>query len=250
MKNKTIGFFGDSFAAEESNPHSWWFKYKTYISKLIAHYNAKNVNLGLGGSSVWDAVMLQLQPLIDTNTVPDICVFVWTNPGRLFHREVRKLSHADSLNPNLHDYSVFKRKIWQAAKQFYLHLYDHDQAALSHLSFLYYIDNVVLPSLPSTTKIIHLWSSADQPTWDTGSFRPENISYPHKWKHGVEIRPALISLSLSDQPMSILQVDRRANHLSGEVKNTMLADWIKCAVDNYQDGLCLDYTDDVIKLWP
>ena len=25
-KKLTIGFFGDSFAAEESNPHTWWYR--------------------------------------------------------------------------------------------------------------------------------------------------------------------------------------------------------------------------------
>ena len=248
--SKTIGFFGDSFAAEDYNAHSWWFKYETYIRKTADYYDAKIVNLGQGGSSIWDAILIQLNPLIESNTVPDICVFVWTNPGRLFHREVRRINHSDSLTPKIHTYSIFKHKIWEAAKQYYLHLYDQEQANLEHLSFMYYIDNVILPSLPKTTKIIHLWSSADPINWDTQNFHPAKISYPYKWKHGVEIRPALLSLSLSDQDVSILQVDKRANHIEGEVKNSLLSSWIKYAISRYEDGLCLDYTDDVAKFWP
>ena len=40
----TIGFFGDSFCAEVSNQHSESNGYKTYIEKLISHYNADLVN--------------------------------------------------------------------------------------------------------------------------------------------------------------------------------------------------------------
>lgn len=248
--NNTIGFFGDSFAAEEWNLHTKWNKYETYIQKVSRHYDSKIVNLGQGGSSIWDALLIQLDPLIKNNSVPDICVFVWTNPGRLFHREVRRINHADSLTPKLHTYNIFKHKIWSAAKEYYLHLYDYEQAELAHLAIIHYIDNIILSSLPKTTKIIHLWSSANPKSWETQDFHPSKIEYPYKWKHGVEIRPALISLSLTDNDVSIFQVDRRANHLDGEVKNTMLSDWIKYAIDNYQDGLCLDYSADVAKLWP
>ena len=248
--NKTIGFFGDSFAAEDYNAHSMWFKYETYIRQLSKHYDAKIINLGHGGSSIWDAILIQLNPLIQSNTVPDICVFVWTNPGRLFHREVRRINHSDSLTPKLHTYNIFKHKIWAAAKQYYLHLYDQEQAELAHTAILHYIDNIILPNLPKTTKIIHLWSSANPMNWETQNFHPTKIAYPYKWKHGVEIRPALLSLSLSDQDVSILQVDKRANHIDGVEKNKMLVDWIKYAIDNYQDGLCLNYTADVSKLWP
>jgi hypothetical protein len=248
--SNTIGFFGDSFAAEEANAHSWWFKYETYIRKTANYYDAEIVNLGQGGSSIWDAILIQLDPLIKTNTVPNICVFVWTNPGRLFHREIRRINHSDSLTPKIHTYSIFKHKIWEAAKQYYLYLYDQEQAKLEHLSFMHYIDNIILPTLPKTTKIIHFWSSADPTNWDTQNFHPTKISYPYKWKHGVEIRPALLSLSLSDKDVSILQVDKRANHIEGEIKNSLISSWIKYAILRYEDGLCLDYTSDVAKFWP
>lgn len=249
-KKLTIGFFGDSFAAEESNPHTWWYKYDSYIKKLVTHYDAEIANLGQGGSSIWDAIRTQLEPLIKSNNVPDVCVFVWTNPGRLYHKEIRRINHADALTPKIHTYNIFKHKIWSAAKQYYLHLYDHQQAQVEHLAAMYYIDHVILPSLPKSTKIINLWSSADPLSWEVQNFHPSKISYPYKWKTGVEIRPALISLSLCNHDVSILQVDKRANHLEGEIKNGMMFDWIKYALENYQDGLCLDYADDVSKLWP
>jgi hypothetical protein len=49
--------------------------------------------------------------------------------------------------------------------------------------------------------------------------------------------------------MSILQVDKRANHLEGEEKNNIVASWIIHAIDNYENGKILDYSTDVELLW-
>jgi hypothetical protein len=246
----TIGFFGDSFCAEEYNLHSAWYKYETYIKQISKHYDAKIVNLGQGGSSIWDTLLIQLKPFADQKEFPDVCFFVWTNSGRLFHREVRRINNSDALTPKLHTYNIFKHKIWEAAKQYYTHLYDHEQAELAHNAMLHYVDNVILPTFPKTTKIIHTWTSANPTDWSMENLHPNKIKYCHKWKHGVEIRPPLICLSLSDKDVSNLQTDKRANHLEGTDKNSMLTKWIEYAIENYKDGLCLDYTTDVAKLWP
>ena len=49
-----IGFFGDSFCAKR---YSYSLNYSTYISMLANHYNAKIVNLGVGGSSIGDLIL-------------------------------------------------------------------------------------------------------------------------------------------------------------------------------------------------
>ena len=85
----TIGFFGDSFCAEVSNQHSESNGYKTYIEKLISHYNADLVNLGVPGCSVWDTTLIQFKPF--EKNPPDICIFSWTGGGGLFHRTQRDL---------------------------------------------------------------------------------------------------------------------------------------------------------------
>jgi len=246
---RTIGFFGDSFCTEEYNPHSVWFKYETYIKQITKHYNAKIVNLGHGGSSIWDTILIQLKPFMDKKEFPDLCFFVWTSSGRLFNREVRRINYSDSLTPKLHTYNIFNYKIWGAAKQYYMYLHDHEQSELAHNAMLYYIDNVILPTFPKTTKIIHTWTSANPSDWSIEGLRPKKINYSHKWKHGVEIRPPLISLSLADKDISDLQTDMRPNHLDGIEKNLMLSTWIRYAIENYEDGKCIDYSDDVEKLW-
>lgn len=189
----TIGFFGDSFCA---NKHSFSFKYSTYISMLADHYNANIVHLGKGGSSIGDLILLQLNPFIKENRVPDICVFVWTESARIFDRRIRKLNLA-----SVQEYSK-RSKIWAAAYDYYTHLFDFEFSELQYLALLEHVDNVILPKLPTKTKIVHLWSFGNPKEWTTDGFRPENIKYYHTWKHGIEIRPSLMSFSMMDNPSS------------------------------------------------
>lgn len=247
--NNTIGFFGDSFCSERFNMHSISHRYTSYISKLSDHYNAKVVNLGHGGSGVWDTLLNQLTPFIQTNTVPDICVFVWTIPGRLFHRTVRRLNQADTLHPKIHTYNPLKYKVWNAAKEFYGHLYDWEKEELEHKATLRYIDQCVLPTLPSTTKIIHLWTAGTTTEWSSEGSRPSNVTYPYSWSTGVEIRPSLLGLSLFDNDISILQVDRRVNHLDGNFKNELVFQWIRDAITNYETSRLYDYSSVVETLY-
>ena len=86
-----IGFFGDSFCADKWNSIN--NDYNTYISMIEKHYDADIVHLGVGGSSVGDLILLQLTPFINQNIIPDVCVFCWTEPHRLFHRNIRKINY-------------------------------------------------------------------------------------------------------------------------------------------------------------
>lgn len=227
---KTIGFFGDSFCAEVSNHHSTFYRYSTYIKQLANHYDAKIVNLGHGGSGIWDTLLLQFNPLVKTNTVPDVCVFVWSLPGRLFNRQVRRINQGDAVHPQLHTYNPFKYKIWNAAKEFYTHLYDQEKEELEYVAALRYIDQTVLDQLPATTKIVHLWTAGTTQGWSNDAIN--SASYPYTWIHGSEIRPSLLSLSLCDNDISILQTDHRCNHLDGKSKNAIVFERIKQAIDH------------------
>lgn len=229
---KTIGFFGDSFCAERINHHSLYYKYNTYMDLLAKHYNADIVNVGKGGSSVYDTILIQLKPFIDNNTVPDICVFVWTNSGRLFNRQVRRINHKSALTHKPSLFNIFEHSIWKAAKQYYEQLYDQEKEDLEYVALLNYVDNILLEQLPSTTKIVHLWSFGITTRWHEHNLRPSTIEYPHTWKRGSEIRPALLSLSMYDNRQEILHVDHRCNHLDGQMKNDAVFNWIKLGIDN------------------
>jgi len=230
----TIGFFGDSFCTESISPHSILKNYKTYLRLLADHYDAEIVNLGHGGSSIWDTLLIQLKPFMEKKEVPDICIFVWTIPGRLFNRKIRRLNSTDVH----HKVRILNHNIWNAAEKFYDHLYDREKEEIEYISCLQYIDNVILPQLPHTTKIIHLWTAGTTKEWTTDGIRPANTTYPHLWKRGIEIRPSLLSLSIYDKDISILKSDLRTNHLDGKFKNQTLFKWITNAIDggrNFQD---------------
>lgn len=262
-KIKTVGFFGDSFCTKLNNPHSIEHGYQTYIEQTRDYYNANIVNLGYGGSSVWDALLIQLNPLIASKSIPDVCVFVWTNSGRLFNRTARSI-HASSgiagYRPEKEKWfetaypgktNPFTKDLWEAAKQFYLYLYDQEKEELEHRAILEYIDNNVLSTFSSSTKIIHFWAFGNPKSWDFDGFYPNSISYNYNWKHGVEIRPALNSLSIAGDAQNTFQypkIDDRPNHLEG-VKNTMVFQFIKNAIDEYENGKILNYSNDISAMW-
>jgi len=218
----TIGFFGDSFCADR---YSFSFNYKTYISMISDYYNAKIVNLGKGGSSIGDLILLQLNPFIQKNIVPDICVFVWTDPQRLFHRSIRNLNWG-SVQSN-----TKQSKVWKSARDYYTYLNDGEFTELQYLALLEHVDYSVLPKLPAKTKIVHLWSFGKPKEWNTAGFKSNNLEYFYTWKNGVEVRPALMSVSMMDNPSDDIINDTGPNHLSNKLKNELVFNYIKSAID-------------------
>ena len=74
---KTIGFFGDSFCA--SNQQESW------CNILQEKLGADRIRwFGNPGKSIW-SVFFHYNNLIKENKVPDISVFCWTEPYRLYH---------------------------------------------------------------------------------------------------------------------------------------------------------------------
>jgi hypothetical protein len=246
MYKYTIGFFGDSFCSDVKDSHSVRYQYETFIKKLEKHYNAKIVSLGMGGSSVWDTLLIQLDPFLK-NTPPDICIFVWTTHGRLFNRTVRDINTNSSMTARSKLRYILKPKvlkIWEAAKWYFDYLQDWEKDKIEWEALLRYIDQVVLAKIPHTTKIVHLWTAGMPDEWTKKEIN--NSMYPLEFSRGAEIRPNLTALSIYDQDIDILGNDPRCNHLDGEIKNTMLFNWIQTAIDN-PDQLW-DYSADIDKL--
>jgi hypothetical protein len=214
-----IGFFGDSFCSDIQNQHSLENNYQTYIDKLSKKYSAKITNVGVGGSSIWDLVLLQFKP----QSLPDVCIFVWTDPHRLFHRNQRNLT-VGTLFDN-HPLETQNKKLHQATKNYYSWLYDKEKHILEYQALLFYFDNQVLSNY-TNKKFIHLWSFYDGCTY--------------RWKNGVELRPSLETVAdwgNDDFPNN----DIRANHLEGDYKNQLICNSISDAIDNYETGKLLTF---------
>jgi hypothetical protein len=224
----TIGYFGDSFCAERINGHSLFHRYDSYMIKVEKEYNCKTVHTGMGGSGVWDLIINQFNSL---DKIPDVCVFFWSKPGRLFHREVRKLSVGHVLQPKWYSYKLLKKPVYDAARSYYLHLQDWEKEKLEYLSAIEYFDRHTLSNINS--KIIHFWSidAAD-----------------YKFINGVEIRPSVYNLSLINSTPDAMDADPRCNHLEGDIKNQLMFSWIKEAINNYQSGTLVDKSQEVDHL--
>lgn len=218
---KKIGFFGDSFCRSIKNDHSSSHGYETYIEKLSNNLEAEIVHLGVGGSSVWDCVLLQFQETVKTE-VPDICVFVWTESHRLFHRTFRNLNFSSIETSDLKKKNI---KLYNASVNYFHHLYDCEKHDLEYISLLHYVDKQILPRYKNT-KFIHLWSFKD--------------SVMYRWENGVEIRPALMELVSFDTD-DLPGADKTANHIGGEEKNTLLHTTILDAINNYANGKLITF---------
>jgi hypothetical protein len=235
---RTIGFFGDSYCAYltgESGDQKFT-NLKTYMSLVSENYDVKVVNRGVPGSSIYDSLLLQFGTLLKNKRVPDICVFVWTDPNRLFHRYTRRIN----LGGTLHKQNTGKE--WTAARHYYEELHDPDLSILQYVSTLHYYDDFVFSKLPSRVKIIHMWSFGEIPIISDPNEKlmPDSIKYLYRWKHGVEIRPSLVTLSEN-------LLDPSPNHIGTQEQNNALYNWIRYGIENYKDGRLLDYTKGVLE---
>jgi len=223
MEKIKIGFFGDSFCCR--NKGMMW-ENETYIRKLEKHYQATVVNLGVGGSSIWDVLLVQLNPFIKTDTIPDICVFVWTEHSRIFHKTIRHINSGSAKKYKNTD------KVWSTANDYYDHLFDDDLAKLQYTSALEYFDNNMLTKFPPTTKIVHLWSFGNFAEWKEESFKPENITYLHTWKNGIEIQPPLMTFALEEcNTLDNFLTGNAKNHIGDKEINDKIFNLIKTAID-------------------
>jgi hypothetical protein len=210
-----IGFFGDSFCST-CDPSTGTDKTypETYIKKIKNHYNADIVNLGINGSSIFDVILLQIKPFIENNNYPDVCVFVWTNYYRLFHREQRSINL-----PSAKIKSLGGNPVWDSAIHYFKHLYDPELHEFQHRSALQYFDLNILSKFPKTTKIIHFWS----------------FEKVYDWLNGVVVPNNLFDLAVEGRQINDVRYERVAlNHFDTEYKNNVVFKILKNAIENYE----------------
>lgn len=136
----TIGYFGDSFCAGRETD-SWCVLLAKKLDARIVHW-------GEPGRSIWTTIM-QFNRLKEQHRLPDICVFCWTEPYRLYHPNLILSANTEPLegvDPNVYraldDY-------WK-----YLHSYDKDELAYEYA--IKYFDQHVLSKVDK--KLLQMWS--------------------------------------------------------------------------------------------
>ena len=138
---KSMGFFGDSFCAS-NQPESWCNLLQERLGcDHIRHF-------GEPGRSIW-SVFFKFNELIKNNQVPDIAVFCWTEPYRLYHPALVLSANTEPLKDV--DVNVYKTldNYWR-----YLHSYEKDEMAYEYA--LKHYDQNILSQLRS--EIVQMWS--------------------------------------------------------------------------------------------
>lgn len=211
-----IGFFGDSFCSVNDTKKG--YDYTTYIKKLEEFYNATIVHLGFKGTSIYDVMLIQLPHFLKRAAPPDVCIFVWTNNNRIFHRDFRFLNVG-----SVFDCPPVDDAIWDAAKKYYAHLSDEELDTFQYKAALHYFDHEVLSKFPKTTQIIHLWSFED---------------CGYKWTNGITIPTPLSNVADAGNTSSSSRSwhDTALNHLAGDEKNNIVFSWIKNVIDKCKEN--------------
>lgn len=136
----TIGFFGDSFCAGRE-PESWC----VLLAKQI---NARVIHWGEPGRSIWNT-FIKFNRLKDQNRLPDICVFCWTEPYRLYHPDL-------ILSANTAPMVGVDPKVYRALDDYWKYLHSYHKDELSYEYAIKYFDQNILSSVDK--KIIQMWS--------------------------------------------------------------------------------------------
>jgi len=158
---KTIGFFGDSFCAS-NQPESWC----NILQKKLGC--SKPRWFGEPGRSIW-STMFKFNKLIEQDCVPDISVFCWTEPYRLYHPELILSLNTESLEGV--DPTVYKalNDYWK-----YLHSTEKDDMVYEYA--LKHYDQSILAKLENTT-VVQMWSFKPEADikLETGTFIDESM---------------------------------------------------------------------------
>jgi hypothetical protein len=103
---------------------------------------------GQPGKSIW-SVFFRYNDLIRRGAVPDISIFCWTEPYRLYHPDLILSANTEPLEGV--DPNVYKTldNYWK-----YLHSYDKDEMAYEYA--LRYFDQNILSKVDS--EIVQMWS--------------------------------------------------------------------------------------------
>ena len=194
---KTIGFFGDSFCA--SNQAESW------CNILQQKLGARRIRwFGEPGRSVWNT-MIKFNRLIDTNQIPDISIFCWTEPYRLYHPEL-------ILTANTEPLEGVDPKIYKALEDYWKYFQNYEKDEMTYEYALKYYDQHILSKVDS--QIVQMWSFKP--------FETNNKDAGIKLQTGVVIDESLMSFSKEGKDESwrirgiVNECDVGINHMTIE----------------------------------
>ena len=138
---RTIGFFGYSFC-ESNQPESWCNILQEKLGcDRIRHF-------GEPGRSIW-SVFFKFNSLILKKQVPDISVFCWTEPYRLYHPRL-------ILSANTEPMEGVDPDVYRTLEDYWKHLHSYEKDEMAYEYALRYYDQNILSKVDK--KIIQMCS--------------------------------------------------------------------------------------------
>jgi hypothetical protein len=245
-----IAGFGDSFMQPIRGLGNVLSYDYSYVAKVAEYFNTEDFNtFGVSGSGSWDAFFefQKQEKIARENGKPfDLVIFAWSNGSRLYHPRVR-----DICVSNVYTHYDSKQPLWQAARSYYEHLFDHNKLEYEMKAFFYWLDNDLKETYPNI-KFIHLngfppyemGQSVDN-YYDYIKNNGDDIKYYTTWKNSVEVRPSLIYFSLMDDWPGDLSKEHRFQHLTPKM-HSVVANLIIKAIDTYSPGNIIKYKENII----
>ena len=138
---KTIGFFGDSFCAS-NQPESWC----NILQQKLGY--ARPRWFGNPGTSIW-SVFMQFNKLIEQNKVPDLSIFCWTEPYRLYHPKL-------ILSANTQPLEGVDPNVYKALDDYWKYLHNYDKDEMAYEYSLQHYDQNILSKIDK--QIVQMWS--------------------------------------------------------------------------------------------
>lgn len=253
--------FGDSFILGLSldkevvnSQHRWPYLYQnkawnaSYQGMLGNHYKCIPEFRGVPGTGPWNMFFDFLNYRNKENI--DVVIIAWSEIARLYHRTFQPVNtHIINDQEKFKNSSQYEKDVIIAANHYYKSLFDDEKKNYELKALMHLFDYMTIEY--KHIKFIHLscFTWLDQGEWwgrDFKKKKPHELKYFYDFKHGMEIRPALMYMSMMDEWPEDLSNDRRECHMTPRV-NRMLADKIIDCIENYQPGKLLDMDVSLIK---
>lgn len=221
---------------------------KCYQGMLGDHYDCIPEFRGVPGTGPWNMFFDFLN--YEKKDKIDVAIIAWSEITRLYHKLFKPINtHIINDDEKFKKAGSHERETIIAADQYFKLLCDNEQKAYELIALMHMFDSMALEY--KHIKFIHLpcftWLKEEE-WWgrDFKNKKPNELRYFYDFKHGMEIRPALMYMSVMDEWPEDLSNDRRECHMTPRV-NRMLADKIIDCIENYQPGKLLEMDVSLIK---
>ena len=223
LYNKKVLVIGDSFTAHGETTENHWLRL------LSLHYNWQVHNLSVGGSGsvfAWHSFLTYDKDF-------DICIFAWSQPGRLYVPGVPYLNSYEVEHKI--QYKEYLKPLYDAASAYYKYVFNNDLENIKNKALLHYLDSVIQEDYED--KMFFHFHSFENTGINLLQTSNKNNFY-YCFKNGISFYPSLIYLSINDPDApDDLGQDRRKGHLSEALHTKIANSFINYTVKNvYQNG--------------